>query len=84
MNCRVAGLDREIAVLGEIINEIHKILGASEITADPIEINANYLCRDIFVRLGFISPITWEGSRCRPIQLAICQIWFLTAPTIKT
>lgn len=52
MSCRVLGLDVEIAALAEITKRMASS-GETEATARIVETDANFLCRDLFLRGGF-------------------------------
>lgn len=71
MSCRVLGLEVETAAAREIALAIART-GAKAITAEVVDTEANFICRDLYKRCGFafdgknwireIVPESWEPS----------------------
>jgi FkbH-like protein len=59
MSCRVVGLGIEVAVIAALAERF-----AGDVTAALMETDANFLCRDLYVRCGFVAEGGgWRASR---------------------
>jgi len=68
MSCRVVGMDVEIAAVAGVLQAI-RTPGVVEIGAGLVETPANLLCRDLWVRCGFVSasPEHYRRSASPPL-----------------
>ncbi len=62
MSCRVIGLDVEVAAIGELVAH-----AGPPVSAVIIETDANFLCRDLFARCGFLATDGgWVANQAVP------------------
>ena len=63
MSCRVIGLEVEIAAVGALVEEM-----VEPVTARFTATDANFLCKDLFARCGFVEA---EGGWAKPAGMAL-------------
>ena len=70
MSCRVIGLEVEWGALHSVVKALGEQLPDSQVSASIVETDANFVCRDVYLKSGFISQ---GGGRfvCKPSTLGL-------------
>jgi len=72
MSCRVLGLEIETSVINAIMAHFRDTAGTSAFMARIFETEANMVCRDVFVRCGFVGVTEDPALQFRPdLEIAL-------------